>query len=226
MALDEDEIRARVQRTAESRTSGIVYTVTRGLIRALLFPYLRVRSQGRRHLVLEGPVILAPTHRSNLDSFLLAPLSGRRFRALAKQSLFTVAPVRWFISCLGAFPVRRGTADRESMRLARNLLDRGEMMIVFPEGTRQSGPLIAELFDGTSYLAAKTQATVVPIGIAGTEEALPPGAKFPRPRRVSIAVGKPLAPPPENAKRSELRVFTHQLTTDLQTVMDAAVAGS
>lgn len=219
-----EEIRARAHRTAESRAASVVYWSTRAAIRLLLFPYFRIRSEGREHLAIDGPVIIAPTHRSNLDSFLLAPLSPRRYRALAKESLFSVGPLRWFISCLGGFPVRRGTADRESMRVARSLLDRGEMMIVFPEGTRQSGPLVAELFDGTAYLAAKTQARVVPVGVAGTEAALPAGARFPRPARVRIVIGEPIDPPESTARRSELRLFTDRLGRELQEAMDAALA--
>jgi len=80
-------------------------------------------------------------------------------------------------AALGAIPLRRGEADREAMRSARALLDQGEMMIVFPEGTRQSGPEVADVFDGMSYLASKTGATIVPVGVAGTEEAMAKGAK-------------------------------------------------
>ncbi len=219
-----DDLQARAQRVASGRTSVVVYGAVRLLIRLFLWPYFRVRTTGRRNLDLDGPVILAPVHRSNLDSLLLAPLSRRRFRALAKESLFRAPPFAWLLAALGAFPVRRGSADRESLRAARTLLAGGAMLLVFPEGTRQVGDRVGELFDGTAYLAARAGATVVPVGIAGTGEAMPTGARFPRPVRVRLAVGPPLVPPDAGAPRSSLRAWTAALAEGLQAAQDEAVA--
>lgn len=222
-ATGTENAQAKALRIGASRRALAVYKVTHTLIRWVLFPWFRVRVSGREHLNYHGPVIIAPVHRSNLDSPLVAALGERRMRALAKESLFGTPVFGWYVTALGAFPVRRGTADRESMQAARTLLDRGEMMIVFPEGTRQQGAEVTTLFDGTGYLAAKSQALVVPVGIAGTGEAMPSGARFPRRTPVSVVVGPPLQPPASRAPRSHLRAFTEQLHTALSDVQRRAV---
>ena len=196
----------------------MVYYLTRAFIRVVLWSYFRVEASGRENLAVKGAVILAPVHRSNLDALLLSALTRRRIRAVAKESLFRVNPLAWFISALGAFPVRRGSADRESLRAARFLLDRKEMLLVFPEGGRQHGDHIGDLFHGTAYLAARSGASVIPVGIAGTEEAMAQGVRFPRPRKVQVVVGATLRPPDFSAKRSELRSWTSELSVSLQSV--------
>jgi len=126
---------------------------------------------------------------------------------------------------LGSFPVKRGAADREAMRTAAELLTAGESLLVFPEGTRQSGNQIAEVFDGTAYLAAKGRASIVPVAIAGTEDAMPPGAKFPRRTTVTIVIGEPISAPVSEGrvKRSELAALTLRLKAALQEAFDTAV---
>jgi 1-acyl-sn-glycerol-3-phosphate acyltransferase len=200
------------------------YRFIRFLIRALLFRWVRVEIQGAEHLAHEGPVIVAPVHRSNLDAPLVASAGPRQMRALAKQSLFVNPVSAWACAALAAIPVRRGEADREAMRSARTILDAGEMMIVFPEGTRQSGAEVAGVFDGVSYLASKTGAVIVPVGIAGTESALPAGAKFIRRSRVAIVVGPPIAPPAGRMSRPALTAFSEDVGARLQDAFDQANA--
>ena len=219
-----DEIQANAQRVAAGTASIVVYGAVRVLIRFVLWPYFRLRETGRHNIPSSGPVILAPVHRSNLDSLLLAPMAGRQFRSLAKESLFKVRSFAWLLAALGASPVRRGSADRESIRAARSLLDGGALLLVFPEGGRQAGDHIAGLFDGTAYLAAKTGASVVPVGISGTEEAMPMGSRLPRPVRVCVAIGRPIPPPDGRAPRSALREWTAALTVGLQEAQDTAVS--
>lgn len=197
-------------------------------MRAFVHPWLRVRAVDADILDRPGPTILAPVHRSHLDSALVATQSSRRIRALGKQSLFTTPGVSYVCAALGAIPVDRGKADRDALKAARDLLDRGESMIVFPEGGRRSGNDIEELFDGAAWLAARSGAPVVPIGIAGTERALPMGAKYLRRSTVAIAVGEPMpapvGPDGKRASREELRRFTAELTVQLQRAQDRAVA--
>ena len=212
----------RARRASAAWTAPLVYSAVRGFVRILLWPYFRTRAVGRQHIPADGPVILAPVHRSNLDSLMLSPLMRRRFRALAKESLFKVRPLAWVMASLGAFPVHRDTADRESMRIARELLNDGNVLLVFPEGKRHEGQAIGELFDGTAWLAAKTQSRVVPVGIAGTGEAMPTGARFPRPTRVRIVIGPPIDPPEPKGARSALRTWTEGLAGALQAVQDEA----
>ncbi len=221
--MDAADRQERARRVNAAWTAPLVYGAVRVLVRILLWPYFRTRTVGRQHIPADGPVILAPVHRSNLDSLMLSPLMRRRLRALAKESLFKARPLAWVIASLGGFPVHRETADRESMRIARELLNDGNLLLVFPEGKRHEGQAIGELFDGTAWLAAKTQSRVVPVGIVGTGEAMPTGARLPRPTRVRIVIGPPIEPPEPKGARSALRTWTEGLAGALQAAQDEAV---
>lgn len=207
----------------------MVYRIVRGFIRMVLVPLLGARVVGVEGLDRPGPLILAPVHRSNLDSIVLASFSARRIRALGKESLFTVPVLSWLVSALGAIPVRRGEGDREALKAATQLLTSGEAMIVFPEGARQRGDGLGELFTGTAWLAAKTGAPVVPIGIVGTADATSSWRRLRRPN-VRMVVGEPMAPPVaangRRVGRDELRRFTAELLERLEAVQAEAVAQS
>lgn len=205
-----------------------VYQVVVTFIRKVMNPYFKVEVHGPvDNLKVDGPLILAPVHRSNLDSLLVAGVSTRRCRALAKHTMFKNKPFAWLIASLGAFPVERGTADREALRAARMLLDSGEAMFVFPEGTRQEGQQVGEIYDGVAYLAAKTGAQVVPVGIAGTGEAMGKGTKFPKRVKVVMEVGAIMQPPAASGKRvtvGDRKRFSEELGSVLQDLMDEAYA--
>lgn len=205
----------------------VVYRGFRGFLRRVVNPYLRLRSENAEVLNLPGPTVLAPVHRSHLDSILIATLSERRIRALGKESLFTTPVVSYFCAALGAIPVRRGEADKDALKAAMTLLKSGESMIVFPEGGRQYGDTVGELFDGAAWLAARTSARVIPIGISGTEAALPQGAKWLHRSHAAIVVGDPLDPPTgadgRRANRADLQSFTETLRAHLQQAQDRAI---
>ncbi len=226
-SIDSKAVRAWAFDVGDRASSLRVYRIVRRLVQTVLFPWIRAECVGAERLDIEGPMILAPVHRSNLDSVVVACFSKRRIRALGKESLFVVPVVKYFCAALGAIPVRRGQADREALTAAKSLLDRGESMIVFPEGARQdSGPEIGELFDGAAWLSARTGAPVIPIGIAGTAEAMGAGAKWIRRSRVRVVVGAPLDPPTrpdgKKADREAMRLFTERLTIELAAVQREA----
>ena len=198
----------------------LVFRLVRGSVRIFLFRWFRLRHEGRERLRVDGAVMLAPVHRSNLDGPLIGSMTHRRVRYLGKESLFKNPVGGWVMRSLGSFPVRRGEADLAAMRVAKEMLDDGEAMLVFPEGTRQEGDEIGEIFDGTAWLASHSRAQVVPVGVAGTEEAMPSGTKFPKRVQVAIYVGEPLSPPVAadggRVKRSDLKAWTEELRDVLQ----------
>ncbi len=188
----------------------------------VLYRYFRVKRRGLEHLDITGPVIVAPIHRSNLDTPMLAGMTQRRLRTLSKESLFANRYFGAFLASLGAFPVRRGVVDRDAMREAVKMLEAGEQLVVFPEGARQNGSEVGQVFDGVSYLASRTGAPVVVVGIAGTEKAMPPGVRLPRPVRVAIVAGEPLQPPTKRMTRPQMSQFSEQVRLRLQNVFDQA----
>lgn len=193
----------------------VFFRAVRGFVRIFLFRWFRMRVEGHERLQVNGGVIIAPTHRSNLDGPLVGSSSHRRVRYLGKDSLFRPAAAGWAMRSLGSFPVRRGEADLDAMRVAKEMLEAGECMLVFPEGSRQEGDSIGEIYDGTAWLASKAGTPVVPVGIAGTEVAMPTGSKFPSRVPVTVVVGEVLDPPKaadgERVKRSDLKEWTEQL---------------
>lgn len=199
-----------------------IYSITRRVTQQTLFRVLDIRAEGVDRLQTAPPVIIAPVHRSNLDSLIVGVLSGRRLPTLAKESLFKIKPVGWWIAGLGAIPLDRDAPDREATTAARKVLDSGKPLMIFPEGTRQSGQAIGELFDGTTWIAAKTGASIVPVGIAGTEDAMPPGAKFPRRTAVGVCVNEPIEMPTGRIPRSKLTELTETMRKSLRAANDRA----
>ena len=155
----------------------------------------RVRLEGALDAIpKDGPIILAANHASNLDPVVMAavvlPKVGRRFQWLGKKELFGWPVVGWVARNGGVHPVDRGAADVEAFRLAKRILDEGHILFVFPEGTRSADGKLQEARDGTAVLALRTDAPILPVGIAGSHGVWPRGQKLPHPGgRVTIRVG-------------------------------------
>lgn len=230
------ELQSRVVHIAGKRWSRWIYSCARLIIKVTLFPYFKVQTKGVEHLNMGGPVILAPVHRSNLDAPMIGGAGKRRFRSLAKESLFPNSLATTFMASLGAFPVRRGVADRESIRSAVRILKSGEQMLIFPEGSRKTGTKIVDIYDGVAYLACKTGAAVVPVGVAGTESAMATGSLLPQRKRVAVVAGAPIWPPTQadqarqavvpvrRVNRTVIAEFTETITERMQEVFDEAQA--
>jgi 1-acyl-sn-glycerol-3-phosphate acyltransferase len=198
----------------------VVYRIVAGILRSLAWVLFRPRVTGRSHIPDSGPVLIAPIHRSNVDFALTLFISQRKIFFMAKDSLFRVPLLGPLVRHLGAFPVNRGTPDRQSLHLAEEVLRRGYALVLFPEGTRREGLEVEPLHDGAMFVAARTGATVVPVGVGGTERVLPKGAKLPRPVRVRIVVGAPIAPPTSQGRvsRSAISAKSEELRAELQAV--------
>ncbi|QRN79040.1 MAG: 1-acyl-sn-glycerol-3-phosphate acyltransferase [Nocardiopsis sp. BM-2018] len=205
--------------------SRLLYRVCRAIVTTVVRLFTRMRIEGREHVPATGAFVLAPVHRSIIDTPIAACVTTRRLRFMGKDSVWKVRPVGWVASALGAFPVSRGTADREALRRGVAVLEMGEALVLFPEGERKSGPVVQPLFDGAVYIAVKAGVPIVPVGIGGSEPVLPKGAKLPRPRRVRVVVGPPIPPPVEQGgrvPRSVLRAHSDALHTELQRLFDEA----
>lgn len=205
----------------------VLYLVLRFLALGLAKVWFRVDVDGMRNLPPSGGYIIAPAHRSNLDAVLLQVVTRRQLRLMGKDSLWKVGRFPgWVLTSLGGFPVARGTADRAALRTAQDLLEAGEPVVLFPEGTRQSGPSIQPLFDGPAFLAARCQVPIIPVGIGGSEAAMGKGVKIPRPRKITFVFGAPLLPPEPSdggrVARRRVQALTAELYTAVQEHFDQA----
>ena len=115
-----------------------------------------------------GPLIIVANHQSNFDPPLISACIPRKTWFLAKDTIFRGPVVSWFLTAYGAFPVKREAADLQAFRWTLRQLDNGQAVVVFPEGTRSRGGL-QEASVGVVRLALKSQASLLPIGITGTE---------------------------------------------------------
>ncbi len=177
-----------------------LYRACRGVAVGLSRLFFPGRVVGLENIPDTGPFILAPVHRSYLDWLLVARVTRRRLRYMAKAEIWKSKLVGRIIEALGAFPVNRSGADREALERCREVLAGGEPLVMFPEGTRRSGPVVEDLREGVAYLALRSRVPVVPVGIGGSERAMPRGSTFPKPSRISLVVGSPLEAPTDEAE--------------------------
>lgn len=206
-----------------SLASRLFYSVVRNILVFLCVAFTRLTIHGRENIPATGAFVLAPVHRSNIDSPLASAVTRRRMRFMGKDSLWRRKPVGWVLSALGGFPVTRGTADREALKRCIAVLEGGEPLVLFPEGTRQSGPVIQPLFDGAAYVAVKAGVPIVPVGIGGSEGVMPKGSRMIRPRKCVMIVGEPIVAATDSegrVPRSAVRDVTERLSRELQVLFD------
>lgn len=203
-----------------------MYWFVRGAVALFCRAFWRVTIEGREHLPATGAYVLSPVHRSNIDTPLAACVTARRLRFMGKQEMWKFKPVGALFSALGSFPVNRGAADRDALRRCIEVLSGGEPLVLFPEGTRRSGPVVEDLFDGAAYVAIKAGVPIVPVGIGGSEAAMPKGSKLLRPVKVHMVVGPPLRPDVMGeggrAPRRAVHELTQRLQAELQRLFDEA----
>ncbi|MHB8218788.1 MAG: lysophospholipid acyltransferase family protein [Acidimicrobiales bacterium] len=202
------------------------YRVCRGIFEALLRLWFRPQVIGRANVPERGPVIIAPVHRSFADFGFAALLTDRKLFFMTKDSMWKHRLLGRVLLALGAFPVHRESADREALRHAEEVLKRGETLVLFPEGTRQEGATVHELLEGAAFLAARSGASIVPVGIGNSDVAMPKGRKIPKPLRIRVVVGDAL-PAPERSEggrvsRSRVHATTETLRQRIQEVYDAS----
>jgi 1-acyl-sn-glycerol-3-phosphate acyltransferase len=159
------------------------------VVRLLLMPLLRLVFTmwvtGREYVPKEGPVVIAPNHKSFWDAFFISAALTRRIFFMGKAELFEARAGRLLLA-LGGFPVRRGASDVEAIATALAILRRGDALALFPEGTRVADPeALGTPKRGAARLAIEAGAPIVPTALTGTEK-----HRWPLPRRVQVSFGE------------------------------------
>ncbi len=206
-------------------SSRAFYQSVRFLVVSILRTYCRMTVEGVENVPKTGAFVLAPIHRSYIDTPIASGCSRRRLRFMGKDTMWKSKPFGWTLSALGAFPVTRGSADREAITRAIAVLESGEPLVLFPEGERKSGPIVQPLRDGAAYVACKAGVPIVPVGIGGSERVLGKGMKFMYPRKLVVLIGEPIRPAVAvngRMPRAEVKEVSTQLHDRLQDLFDAA----
>lgn len=155
-----------------------------------------IRAAGAHRLPARGPVVLICNHVSNFDVIPMQLSLPRPFYAMAKHSVFVNPASRWLFCQLGAFPVVRGQRDQWALDYAQYVLEMGEVLLMFPEGTRNRGLGLRQAKAGAARLALAAGAPIVPMAVSGTDRLFKP---WYRRSPVSVVIGEPILPRPAEA---------------------------
>jgi 1-acyl-sn-glycerol-3-phosphate acyltransferase len=194
-----------------------LYLLARIFMTPFFLVYFRYARTGREYARLKGGMIVAANHRSFLDPFAIGgSLPWRRpMNYVAKVELFERRWQGWVLSRLGAFPIRRGESDEQSMETARLIVERGGAVCIFPEGTRHRSGTLGRPKRGVGRLALQTGAPVVPTAIIGTEH-VRRGWRI-RPRKVKVRLGKAITfPHSEEPSRALAETVTARIWPNVQ----------
>ena len=170
----------------------MVYFISRNILKALFKIFFRLKIVGFENCPKNGPLIVAPNHTSFLDPLIAGFAVPRELNFMARKSLFRNKIFGRILTSVNAFPLKRESADVGAMRLAIDKLCQGKAVLIFPEGTRSKDGNLGTPRAGIGFLAASSGANILPCYIKGSRESLPKGALFPRFKKITVYVGKPL----------------------------------
>lgn len=210
---------------AEQKGVPLFLRIASWAARFTLSSLARVKVEVQGELPKDGALIVVSNHISNADPPLVAgwltPMLGREMHILAKESLF-VGPLGPIFRRLGASPVRAGGSDIEAYRVALDILARGEVMCIFPEGTRSATGVMGEAKPGVAMLATRAGVPILPVGVSGSDKFLGRGSRFPRiGTRITLRIGEPFTLSLDQSKPR--REAVHQASDQIMTAIAALV---
>lgn len=185
----------------------------------IVYPMLRLMNRVRINhldrLPMEGPVMLIANHLSLWDPIYLFCMIHRRLNFMGKSELFEIPALSWILRHVHVFPVKRNALDRQALKTAAETLERGEALVIFPEGTRSKDGRLLPLKDGAALFAYRSDCTVIPLAISNTQKTFPKGFR----QRIIFNFGEPIdmAPYKTMGKRGEaLTEITKEFTKRLE----------
>jgi 1-acyl-sn-glycerol-3-phosphate acyltransferase len=205
----------------------VTYWVLKAILTPIFFVLFRVKVEGRENIPQHGAAVLAANHQSFCDSFFIPLVVRRKVTFLAKAEYFDSWKTAWFFRAAGQIPVHRtgGSASERALDTARNdVLGKGQLLGLYPEGTRTLDPKVHKGRTGVARLSRECGVPVVPVGVIGTVDVQPVNSNFMRPfKTVTIRFGTPMRmEPPENPDdplanhdHTECRAFTDRLMREI-----------
>jgi 1-acyl-sn-glycerol-3-phosphate acyltransferase len=154
----------------------------------------QIRVSGREHEPIEGGALVVSNHQSHLDPVLVGLCFDRRMNYVARLTLFRFPPFRWLINSLDAIPLDREGLGIQGIKESLRRLKAGEMILIFPEGTRTPDGEVGELKPGFLALARRARVPLVPVAIDGAFDAWPKRNMLPRPAAIRVCLGEPIQP--------------------------------
>ncbi|MDN5276475.1 MAG: 1-acyl-sn-glycerol-3-phosphate acyltransferase [Clostridiales bacterium] len=161
----------------------LFYKLARAIVRPIMFLLFRLRVEGLENFPMEGKTIVYSNHISLLDPILIGCVLPRQVFFMAKVELFKIPLLRTIIRHLGAFPVKRGSADLSAIKHSLQVLNEGKVFGIFPEGTRSKTGFLQSFSHGIASIAHKSRAKILPIAIVGQYRLFRP---------ITVKIGKPL----------------------------------
>jgi len=193
------------------------YSLLRRLAIIIFKVFFAVKIRGKENVPLKGGVILASNHLSYFDPIVLGLLTPRKINFMAKEELFENFLFRLLITKLGAFPVKRERVDKTVYQKVLDLLKKGELLVLFPEGTRSWEGKLGRLQQGTARIALRANVPLVPVIIQGTEKVLPRGKKMIRLAKIEARIGEPLRG--KKSKKEDVKTSIERLHKKLENSM-------
>jgi len=170
------------------------YRIVQRVVQLVAVVVYRVRQTGHENIPSEGAVLIVCNHQSHFDPPLVGMATRRRLNYMARETLFRFTPLGWLMRTLDAFPIDQEGTGISGIKESLRRLKRGEMLLVFPEGTRSHDGEIARLRPGFTALAERSKAAIVPAAIEGAFAAWPRWRRFPGLGVIHVHFGSPILP--------------------------------
>jgi len=177
-----------------SRFKRYGYTLARAMCRLVGVTMFQVRCTGHEHVPSEGGVLVCSNHQSYLDPILVGLGFTRHSNYLARDTLFRFGPFGWLIGFVNAIPIDREGGGIRGLKETLKRLKSGEMVLIFPEGTRSRDGNISPVKPGFLVLARRSRVRLLPVALDGAFDAWPRHALLPRPSVIRVCIGEPISP--------------------------------